>query len=98
MINGKTVLAIIPARGGSKGLPGKNIKDLCGKPLIGWTIEKAKKSRYLDEVVVTTDCEKIDAHRIISIDEKPIHRFFVNAGIYVLEPEGVEFDFLKHLL
>ena len=59
MINGKTVLAIIPARGGSKGLPGKNIKDLCGKPLIGWTIEKAKKSRYLDEVLVTTDCDKI---------------------------------------
>ncbi|OGO25256.1 MAG: acylneuraminate cytidylyltransferase [Chloroflexi bacterium RBG_16_52_11] len=55
MINGKHVLAIIPARGGSKGLPGKNIRELCGKPLIAWTIEKAKKSKHLDMVLVSTD-------------------------------------------
>lgn len=59
MINGKRVLGIIPARGGSKGLPGKNIRELCGKPLIAWSIEKAKKSRHLDEVVVTTDNREI---------------------------------------
>ena len=47
MINGKTILAVIPARGGSKGLPGKNIRELCGKPLILWTIDKAKKSIFL---------------------------------------------------
>lgn len=59
MINGRTVLAIIPARGGSKGLPGKNIRTLCGKPLIAWTIGKAKKSNYLDVVLVTTDSPEI---------------------------------------
>lgn len=59
MISGKTVLGIIPARGGSKGLPGKNTKLLCGKPLIGWSIEKAKKSRYLDLTLVTTDDQEI---------------------------------------
>jgi len=59
MIRGRTVLAIIPARGGSKGLPGKNIIKLCHKPLIGWTIEKAKKSKYLDEIMVTTDDSNI---------------------------------------
>lgn len=59
MINGKPVIAIIPARGGSKGLPGKNIRDLCGKPLIAWTIEKAKKSKYLDVILVTTDSQEI---------------------------------------
>jgi CMP-N-acetylneuraminic acid synthetase len=59
MINGRSVLAIIPARGGSKGLPGKNIRDLCGKPLIGWSIEKAKRSRHLDVVLVTTDSPDI---------------------------------------
>jgi len=59
MINGKSVLAIIPARGGSKGLPGKNIKELCGKPLIAWTIDQALKSKYVDKVVVSTDSEKI---------------------------------------
>lgn len=59
MFQEKSVLAIIPARGGSKGLPGKNIKELCGKPLIAWTIEKALKSRHLDEVMFSTDSEEI---------------------------------------
>ncbi|MBN2282906.1 MAG: acylneuraminate cytidylyltransferase family protein [Deltaproteobacteria bacterium] len=59
MINGKSVLAIIPARGGSKGLPGKNIKELCGKPLIAWSIEQAQSCKDIDEIVVSTDDEEI---------------------------------------
>jgi CMP-N,N'-diacetyllegionaminic acid synthase len=59
MINGKKILAIIPARGGSKGLPGKNIRPMCGKPLIAWTVEAAAKSRYLDCAVVSTDSAEI---------------------------------------
>lgn len=59
MIDGKSVIAIITARGGSKGLPGKNIKELCGKPLIAWSIEAGLGSQYIDEVVVTTDSEEI---------------------------------------
>ncbi len=59
MYKGKRVLAIVPARGGSKGLPGKNIRPLAGKPLIGWTLESAKKSKYLDEIFVSTDSQKI---------------------------------------
>jgi len=59
MILGKNILAVIPARRGSKRLPGKNIKLLAGKPLIEWTICEAKKSKYIDNIVVTTDCEKI---------------------------------------
>lgn len=59
MFNNKTFIAIIPARGGSKGLPGKNIKMLCGKPLIAWSIEAGLKSKYLDEVMVTTDSVEI---------------------------------------
>lgn len=53
------MLAIIPARGGSKGLPGKNIKELNGKPLIAYAIEAALKSKYIDRVIVTTDAEDI---------------------------------------
>ncbi len=53
------ILAIIPARGGSKGVPGKNIRSLCGKPLIAWTIEEAKKSKHLTRVIVSTDSEEI---------------------------------------
>ncbi len=55
----KKILAIIPARGGSKGLPDKNIKLLNGKPLIGWTIEQAKACKYIDSIFVTTDNEQI---------------------------------------
>jgi CMP-N,N'-diacetyllegionaminic acid synthase len=61
MIDNKKVLAIIPARGGSKGLPGKNIRPLHGKPLIGWPIQAAMRSRYIDRVVVSTDDPQIAA-------------------------------------
>jgi len=53
------ILAIIPARGGSKTLPGKNIKLLNGKPLIAYTIEEALKSKYISRVVISTDDEAI---------------------------------------
>ena len=53
------ILALIPARGGSKGIPRKNIKPLAGKPLIAWTITEALKSCYLDEVVVSTEDAEI---------------------------------------
>lgn len=59
MINGKRVLALLPARGGSKGIKNKNIIDLCGKPLIAYTIAAAKESRYIDSVIVSTDSKKI---------------------------------------
>ena len=55
MINNKRVIALIPARGGSKRLPQKNILPLAGKPLIGWTIEAAKQSSYIDRIIVSTD-------------------------------------------
>ncbi len=52
-------LAIIPARGGSKGLPGKNVKELAGKPLIVHTIEQAQDTRYVERIVVSTDDTEI---------------------------------------
>jgi len=59
MIQTKSVLAIIPARGGSKGVPRKNIRMLAGKPLIAWTIEEAKKSKYIDRLVSSSEDEEI---------------------------------------
>lgn len=59
MIKGKIVLAVIPARGGSKRLPRKNIKELAGKPLIAWTIEEAKKSKYIDKLILSSEDEEI---------------------------------------
>jgi len=54
------MIAIVPARGGSKGLPGKNVKDLLGKPMIAYTIEEALKSKYISEVIISTDCKEIE--------------------------------------
>jgi CMP-N-acetylneuraminic acid synthetase len=54
-----SILAIIPARGGSKAIPRKNIKALSGKPLIGWTIDAAKRSSCIDRLIVSTEDEEI---------------------------------------
>ena len=54
-----SVIAFIPARGGSKSIPGKNIKDFCGKPLIYWNLFALEKSELVDEVIVATDSEQI---------------------------------------
>ncbi|MFA0216740.1 CMP-N-acetlyneuraminic acid synthetase [Vibrio cyclitrophicus ZF205] len=61
MLNGKRVIAIIPARGGSKRLPRKNIKQLGDKPLIAWSIDAAKNSKYIDRIIVSTDCHEISS-------------------------------------
>lgn len=55
MIDGKKILAVIAARGGSKGLPGKNIADLGGKPLIAWTVEAAQGSELIDRLILSSD-------------------------------------------
>lgn len=54
------MIAIIPARSGSKGLPGKNTINLLGKPMIAYTIEEALKSKYITEVIISTDCKEIE--------------------------------------
>ena len=93
MINGKSVIAVIPARSGSKGLPGKNIRELCGKPLIAWSIDAGLASKYIDVVVVTTDSQEIAS----------IARQF-GASIPFIRPselatdEATTFDVIKHTL
>ena len=59
MIEGKKVLAVIPARGGSKGIKDKNIKEIAGKPLIAWTIEEAARSKNIDRLILSSDEESI---------------------------------------
>ena len=53
------LLGIIPARGGSKGVPKKNIKLLGGKPLIAWSIDSAKESELISTLIVNSDCDEI---------------------------------------
>ena len=59
MINDRKILAIIPARGGSKGLPRKNILPVLGMPLIAWTIKEAKQSKYIDRIILSSEDEEI---------------------------------------
>jgi CMP-N-acetylneuraminic acid synthetase len=55
------LVSLIPARGGSQRIPRKNIKELCGKPLIAWTIEASLKSKYIDRTIVSTEDKQIKA-------------------------------------
>lgn len=59
MYNNKTFLAVILARGGSKRLPRKNVRNLAGKPLLAWSIEAGKQSKYVDKVIVSSDDDEI---------------------------------------
>lgn len=59
MIGNKKVLALTLARGGSMGIPKKNIIDIHGKPLLQYTTEEVKKSKYIDHYIVSTDCDQI---------------------------------------
>jgi len=86
MYKNKRILGIITARGGSKGLPRKNIKKLLGKPLIVWTIEKALESRYLDKLIVSTD-----DHLIARISKK------YGAGVPFKRPKKLAQDKSKSI-
>jgi len=61
MLNGQRVIAVIPARKGSKRIVDKNVRLLAGKPLISWTIEAAKRSQYIDKILVSSDCKIVHA-------------------------------------
>jgi CMP-N,N'-diacetyllegionaminic acid synthase len=55
MLNGQRVIVVVPARGGSKSIPGKNIKPLLGKPLLVWSIDVARQVKEIDRIIVSTD-------------------------------------------
>jgi CMP-N,N'-diacetyllegionaminic acid synthase len=93
MIDGQRVLAIIPARGGSKGLPRKNVLPLAGKPLIAWTIEAAQKSRYIDRVILSSDDEEIIGVARQSGCDVP----FVRPAALAADASGT-MDVLRHAL
>ncbi len=102
---GKRTLGVIVARGGSKGIPGKNIKPLAGKPLIVYTIEAAAKSQYLSRCIVSTDSEAIavvakaagcDVPFMrpveLALDTTPAIPVIQHAVGWLKEHEGAEFD------
>lgn len=106
MIDGKRVLALVPARSGSKGLPRKNVRPLNGKPLLAWPIEAARGSKYVDRVVISTDdpeyaaiAEAAGAHApflrpaALASDTAPSIGFILHA-IDILAQAGDHYDLL----
>lgn len=98
-----SVVAIIPARGGSKGIPRKNLVDICGKPLLAWSILQARNAAEIDSVWVTSDDDEIlavaeahGAHAIrrppeISGDSATSESAWLHA-LDVIEAQGVAID------
>ena len=74
MHNGKRILALVPARGGSKGLPGKNVRPMLGKPLIAWSVRHALEAGCVDKVVVSTDSAEAAAAAKAAGAEAPFMR------------------------
>lgn len=110
MYKGSHVLAVIPARGGSKGVPKKNIKLLAGKPLIVHSIDAARASRYVDRIIVSTDSEEIAAVARAHGAEVPFLRpaelaqdltpdtpVFEHCLSWLKEKENYEPEFIVHL-
>lgn len=106
MYNDKKIIVIIPARGGSKGIPRKNIRLLANKPLIAYSIETSLKSKYVDKVVVTTDddeikfiAEKFGASTIkrsgkLALDDIPLDPVIYDAVKTEEKPCKTIFDFI----
>jgi len=92
MLNGKTFLAVVPARGGSKRLPRKNILDLGNKPLIAWSIEAGLNSRYVDKVIVSSDDDEI-----LNIAKK-YNSEIIKRPASLASDTATSFDALKHTI
>lgn len=93
MYKGEKVIGVIPARGGSKGILGKNIKPIYGKPLIAWTIEVALASELIDEVIVSTDSLEIK-----EVAEQFGARVPYLRPDYLAEDTSTSMDVLMHAL
>lgn len=85
------IIALIPARGGSKGIPNKNITNINGKPLIYWTINIALSCKYFDKVVVTTDSERIRDVALSCGADVPFLR-----PSNISQDNSTDLEFLKH--
>ena len=92
MIDNKSILAVIPARGGSKRLPNKNILFLCGKPLISWSIEAGLNSKYIDKVIVSSDSDDI-----LNISKK-YDAETIKRPIQFASDTANSFDVVKHVV
>lgn len=105
----KKIITIIPARGGSKGIPNKNIIDIAGKPLIGWSIEQSKKTKLISDTYVSTNdneiaevAKKYSAEIIwrpdeLCMDDSTSESAFIHALTYLKEQKQMVPDYIVFL-
>lgn len=107
----KRILAITLARGGSKGINKKNLVDINGSPLIKYTIDEAKKSKYIDRYIVSTDCPSISEYcksvgvdvpflrpSFLASDTATSHDALKHGVLFCEEQEGVKYDYVVELM
>ena len=110
MINNKSVLCLILARGGSKGVKNKNIRNLNGKPLISYSIDSVKKSKYIDKVVLSSDNNKIRNIAIglgieapfkrpshLARDNSNVNDAFLHALNWVEKKNNTKYDYILQI-
>jgi N-acylneuraminate cytidylyltransferase len=99
----KNIIAFIPVRGGSKGIPYKNIREICGKPLLYWTAKAASECRYINKLYIATDDEKIASvakdfgfQNLFVIDRDPLTATDIASSESALLDfaKKVEFDYI----
>lgn len=107
MRNGATILGLVPARGGSKGIPQKNRVQLAGKPLLAWTLEAARQSGMFERLIVSTDAQEIAAlasaygaevpflrPESLARDDTPLIDAVVQALQWLIEQEAYRADYV----
>lgn len=91
--NAGRVLGLVPARAGSQGLPGKNTRDLAGRPMVAWTLEACREATVLDQVIVSTDDEAVTEVATRMGYPPPFRRPSALSG-----PEASVIDAIEHVL
>ncbi len=110
MINNKSVLCLILARGGSKGVKNKNIRNLNGKPVLSYAIDSAKKSKFIDRIILSSDDDRIrkigikfgveapfNRPKILARDNSNVNDAFLHALNWVEKDEQRKYDYIVQI-
>lgn len=92
------ILGIIPARKGSKGIPNKCLRPLCGKPLLQWTLDAAEDSNLIDDVVLTTDYDRDELHDAVGFKYKRGKCLIINRPAYLCDDKARGADVALHAI
>lgn len=96
MIGNKKILAVVLARAGSRGIPGKNYRDLLGKPLFMWSVDAGAQSKYVDTVVISSNCEHCELEYVKWVTDEEATEKHINDVIWIHRPDEISGDKSKN--